>query len=330
MIDSNPLPEFPESHSPKSAPLQRRRDFLRIPVYTLVVSQTLFRVIPEFRPGMAGVVCWLFGLELVPLFARIILGLALVSAAFRRPFWTKRRVFLWGLLVLLALSDALFARYPSSFDGRPSRVPFRVPLDGPVTVGWGGGTPSENYHVVAPDQRWAYDLLVTQNGQSHKGEGQLLTDYHIYDMKILSPCDGEVVAVFKDDPDMPVGELGGGTTPAGNHVVLKVSPDEYLWLCHLRPRSALVRQGDRVKRGDPLGRVGNSGNTSEPHLHIHLQNTPLAGFAEGIPLPFHDYKTADGRFVEKGIPTGGIGPDGSLLGQVIENASLVPADSPKE
>lgn len=307
---------------------KRRRDFLLVPAMALLILQVLFRVAPEFRPGIAGVICWLFGLELVPLAARILLGLALVSAVFRRPFWTRRRVYLWGLLVALALSGSLFVRYPSSFDGKPSRVPFRVPLDGPITVGWGGGTPQQNYHVVAPNQRWAYDLLVTRDGKTHQGDGKHLTDYYIYDMPILSPCDGEVISVFGDDPEMAVGELGGGTMPAGNHVVLKVGTGEYLWLCHMRPRSSHLKRGDRVKQGEPLGRVGNSGNTSEPHLHIHLQSTPVDGVAEGIPLPFHHYKTADGLLVDRGIPTGGVNPEGTaILGQIIENAPIAPEDT---
>src|SRR5262249_15220828 len=154
--------------------------------------------------------------------------------------------------------------YPSSHDGRPSRVAFRLPVDGPVTVGWGGATPSVNYHVVAPDQRWAYDLLVTRGGSTHKGDGGLLTDYHAYGRPGLAPARGTVVEAFDGDPDMPPQTLGGGTTASGNHVAIQVAPGEFVWLCHLLPGSVRVKKGDRVEPGQPVGRVGNSGNTSEP------------------------------------------------------------------
>jgi murein DD-endopeptidase MepM/ murein hydrolase activator NlpD len=57
--------------------------------------------------------------------------------------------------------------------------------------------------------------------------------------------------------------------------------------------------------GQVLGRVGNSGNSNEPHLHLHLQDGPKLHLAEGIPLYFHAYRVGD-QFVERGMPTGGI------------------------
>ena len=56
-------------------------------------------------------------------------------------------------------------------------VRFRLPLDGPVTVAWGGADTDVNYHAVMPDQRWAYDLLVTREGRTHRGDGTRLDDY---------------------------------------------------------------------------------------------------------------------------------------------------------
>ena len=78
-----------------------------------------------------------------------------------------------------------------------------------------------------------------------------------------------------------------------------------------------VKEGDDVPQGQALAKVGNSGNTSEPHLHIHLQDTPRAHVGEGIPLYFHHYRTG-GRMVERGMPTGGFSLDGPT-GQVVEH-----------
>jgi hypothetical protein len=78
-----------------------------------------------------------------------------------------------------------------------------------------------------------------------------------------------------------------------------------------------VREGQRVGRGEVVGRVGNSGYsaiTPEPHLAVHLQDTPEPRRGEAIPWRFCDY-LADGQRVESGLPVGGIGQNGAFLGQ---------------
>ena len=95
------------------------------------------------------------------------------------------------------------------------------------------------------------------------------------------------------------------SAPAGNHVVLDLGNGEYTLLAHLQHGSLRVRAGDHVKAGQPLGLCGNSGNTSEPHVHMHLQDRPkLFGDAVGLPLEFEDYQ-ADGTAVTRGVPTQG-------------------------
>jgi hypothetical protein len=305
--------------APNGQPRQRRDPWPYV-AFALALVGVVLRLVPELRPGVLGVVCWYFGMELVPLAAWALLAVAVVWSLVRRPFWTRGRAAGFLLLIGLAFSGLSYRTYPSSHDGKPSKVPFRLPLDGPVTVFWGGATPDVNYHVVAPDQRWAYDLLVSRGDSTHTGDGSLLTDYYAYNLPVLAPAAGAVVEAFDGDPDMPPGKLGGGTTPSGNHVVIEVAPGEFLWLCHLRPGSLLVRKGDRVTEGQPLGRVGNSGNTSEPHVHAHLQDSTDDVIGEGIPLEFHHYKTAGGRFVARGIPTGHA-DDSQPLGQVVENVA---------
>lgn len=291
--------------------------------------QAAFYIVPHLRPSKAGLVCWLFGSDRL-----LWLGVAGVLAVFafgwsvtHRPFWTGWRACGFALLVLLAFSPRVFRVYPSSHDKAPSPVRFRVPLDGPVTVGWGGATPEVNYHVVAPDQRWAYDLLVTKDGKTHRGEGTQREDYYCYGMPVRAPADGGILATHENAEEMPVGQLGG--TPAGgNYVVIEVAPREFLFMGHLKPGSITVKPGDRVSQGQIIGQVGNSGNTSEPHLHLHLQDTPEAHFGEGIPLCFHNYR-AGGKLVERGIPTGGF-QDGKINGEIIEHAGDANIDQPAE
>jgi hypothetical protein len=298
-------------------------------VGVLALFQIAFFLIPQTRPGLLGVMCWMFGsdrLLWLGIATLLLLG-GLAWSVGHRPFWSWWRVGGYLAILGLAISPLAFRTYPSSYDDKPSAVRFRLPLDGPITVAWGGATPEVNYHVIAPDQRWAYDLLVTKDGKSFRGDGQACEDYYCYGLPVLAPADGTVYATSDGDPDMPIGVLGGGTDAGGNQVVLEVAPDEFLFLCHMQPGSITVKKGDRVTAGQVLGRVGNSGNTSEPHIHIHLQHGPEPDFAEGIPLYFHNYTTG-GRFVERGIPTGGIDGD-RFAGQIVEHVRQPPGGSAK-
>jgi murein DD-endopeptidase MepM/ murein hydrolase activator NlpD len=87
-------------------------------------------------------------------------------------------------------------------------------------------------------------------------------------------------------------------------VILDHGNGEFSLLAHLRRGSVAVRPGATVAAGQKLGECGNSGNTSEPHLHYHLQNTAVFGRAEGLPAQFMVY-TADGRPVTRGEPVRG-------------------------
>ena len=73
-------------------------------------------------------------------------------------------------------------------------------------------------------------------------------------------------------------------------MVLQIGPQRYVLLAHLQQGSLAVTAGQQVRRGEPLARVGNSGNTSEPHLHLQIQNGPAL-------------LTADGRGVTPGLRT---------------------------
>lgn len=83
-------------------------------------------------------------------------------------------------------------------------------------------------------------------------------------------------------------EVANDDDPAGNHVLLDLGHGTYALLGHLRASSAKVRTGDRVRAGDLIGRVGNSGNSSEPHLHFHVQDSPRLSCGTGLPVRFRD------------------------------------------
>jgi len=90
----------------------------------------------------------------------------------------------------------------------------------------------------------------------------------------------------------------------GNHVVIDLGDGEYVVLAHLIRGSVAVKPGDRVAAGQAIALCGNSGHSSEPHLHVHLQTSPTLDDGEGLPMPFIDYR-ADGAPIARGEPVRG-------------------------
>lgn len=193
---------------------------------------------------------------------------------------------------------------------------FRLPFDDLWYTGWGGADRLHNYHVDAPQQRHAYDFVVWQGGSTFAGEGTANEDYYAYGQSVLAPTAGTVVTVVNDLPESQPQIETDAQNPAGNHVVIQTAESEYLYLAHMQPDSIIVAAGDTVEAGQVVGLVGNSGNTSEPHLHIHLQDQPemfetdesgqIIGLTDaiGLPLAFSNY-LANGERVESGTPIGG-------------------------
>lgn len=187
---------------------------------------------------------------------------------------------------------------PSAYLDYRTRANLRLPFDGEWFVFWGGRTLDQNYHAVDRGQRFANDLLKVVDGKSHRGDGRALDDYYCWNEKILAPADGRVVEAVDGLPDQAIGTTNT-QRPGGNHVVLDLGNDEYAMLMHLRQGSVRVKAGDHVVAGAELGRCGNSGNTSEPHLHVHLQDQPRLGQGEGLPVYFKGY-SVNGKTVESG------------------------------
>lgn len=119
---------------------------------------------------------------------------------------------------------------------------------------------------------------------------------------VLAPADGVVVRVHDRERDhwsrnSPLGllyvftvellrEVFGPSRVVGNHVVIDLGDGVYAALMHLRRRSVRVKAGDRVRAGEQIAECGNSGNTSEPHLHFQLMDHRRIGFAAGLPFRF--------------------------------------------
>ncbi|MEZ5778198.1 MAG: M23 family metallopeptidase [Paracoccaceae bacterium] len=147
-----------------------------------------------------------------------------------------------------------------------------------------GGVKLLNYHADHPAQRFAADITaIYPNGFRARGLiPEDLKSYAVFGAAVVSPCAGNVVATRDALPDL-IPPDRDRENASGNHVILDCG-DLRVELAHLRQGSVTVAAGDRVAVGDPLGRVGNSGNTTEPHLHIHAVD-PATGL--GVPMAFN-------------------------------------------
>ncbi len=187
-----------------------------------------------------------------------------------------------------------------------SDTEFRLPFDGVWWVSGGGPTEVQNHHVVAPSQRHGYDIVVWKSGGNHRGDGSRNEDYWAWGEPVIAPADGRIVAVLDGLEDNAPGVLEPEPHPAGNHVVLKTGAAEFVHLAQFQQDSIRVSEGDHVTAGTVLGLTGNSGNSSEPHIHIHLQDEEdfFSHSAIGLPLPFVSYR-ANGEPISGGSPVQG-------------------------
>jgi hypothetical protein len=192
---------------------------------------------------------------------------------------------------------------PSEFIGYQTQTGLHLPFAGEWYVYWGGRSLVQNRHAVARDQRFAYDLLILARrcrGQSYRGTGGSNTDYYCFGQPIYAPADGLVVKTENELPDNTPGEMNPKAV-LGNYVILDHGSGEFSFFAHFRRDTVAVRSGDRVRSGQLLAQCGNSGNSSEPHLHYHLQNTPVPFQGDGLPAFFVEY-VADGSPIARGEP----------------------------
>jgi hypothetical protein len=149
--------------------------------------------------------------------------------------------------------------------------------------------------ILVDSQRFAIDWMrIGPNGRFFHDDPTNPHDWYNYGAPVLAVADATVVSVADSLPDQPPGSLPDPTTITlqsvdGNHVVLDLGNGVYAFYAHLQKGSITVKQGDKVKAGQPVGLLGNSGNTSAPHLHIHLMAGPSPLASDGIPMSYDHY-----------------------------------------
>lgn len=202
-------------------------------------------------------------------------------------------------------------------DSSVAKARFNFPLKGRWFAAV-GPTMHTGHRWVLPEE-FAYDVArLGQDDLTHRGSGAHFADYYAYGAPVIAAADGVVTLAMDDQPENPaalrrpgesldnygarVQEIQGALLAkgvsgiAGNYVMIDHGNSEYSLYAHLKPGSVRVKVGDRVAAGTPLGKLGSSGNSTEPHLHFQVCDGPDALACAGIPvefqnvtLPFADY-----------------------------------------
>jgi hypothetical protein len=166
-------------------------------------------------------------------------------------------------------------------------------------------------------QRYAIDFLqIDDEPSTFAGDPASNGSYFVYGAPVLAVKAGRVVATRdtvpdNTPPDIPPEALTREGAP-GNFVMLDLGGDRFAMYGHLQPGSVSVRPGDRVRRGQVLARVGNSGNSTEAHLHFHVTDGPSFLGANGVPYVFDRFRL-----------------DARLIGLETDTPELVPAPPPR-
>lgn len=201
-----------------------------------------------------------------------------------------RRI-LYFLTVVICMAGAVFL-FPKIIQTYPFPEPTEcvllgLPVKGEWLAGHAGATTLTNAHYK---NRYAIDCLkIGPDGCFFKEAEEEVTDFYSYEEPVYAPADGKVTEVV----DSLISDIFGEPdteNPGGNYVILYIGHGKFFYVAHLMKNKIPVEKGQVVKKGDILGYVGNSGNTSFPHLHIHVQNKPTADPEGRITYPFR-FKT---------------------------------------
>ena len=169
-----------------------------------------------------------------------------------------------------------------------------VAIDPPLAGEWetvsGGRSTLLSHHYSAPFVRDALDFVrLDAEGRGYdEGDPKRAESWYGFGEPVLAPAGGTVVSVSDVHPDEPIGKLG--VRPSyGNHVLLRIGEHRYAVMGHLKQGSVRVSEGERVRLGQQIAAVGDSGDSLWPHLHIHVQEDPeLDHQARTIPVVIGD------------------------------------------
>lgn len=165
---------------------------------------------------------------------------------------------------------------------------------------------SDLHKTEVYSQPFALDFVkLGPEGRTHQGDGRALSDHFSWNQPVYAAAGGKVAFLCFDMPDMAPGAIpdqammrGDMRRLLGNAVAISHANGEFSYYAHLQQASLQVNEGQMVRRGALLGRVGNSGNSPGPHLHFHAMNGPNLFIDQGLPVQFSHFEAGGQFFAE--------------------------------
>lgn len=233
----------------------------------------------------------------MPLTAAGVVALFFVTKADLGPVWG------WTSLGLFAVGMILYVRLGTP---RGDPIDLDVPFDGRWEVAHSPTSKVPSHGIHAWSQTHAIDLTYHPEDGSKPEFAPLPVarrpeDFPGFGRPLRAPLEGEVVkttSIMRDhwSRTSPLGlaylvaestrELLGPPGVLGNHVVIRADDGVCVLMAHLQQGSLEVSEGDRVETGQIVARCGNSGNSTEPHVHLQAMDRPSTWVAAGLPIRF--------------------------------------------
>jgi hypothetical protein len=163
------------------------------------------------------------------------------------------------------------------------------PLHGEWTIYQGGRMVSENDHAATKDERFAYEMVMLNTGQMFTHDGATNEEWFAFGQPVLADANGTVVKVMNDYLDNAPYHPDADAKH-GNAVVIDHGDGEFSVYSHLKHQSVTVKAGDRVKAGEKIAEVGNSGDSQFARLEYSLQTSAELNGSEGLPAAFEHLK----------------------------------------
>jgi hypothetical protein len=251
------------------------------PFYVFIGS-TFRAIIPNFLNNLlvTTTIC-LAGLELFLAFS---ISKKLKEKTYKKIILTIIVVIMLPLSIYLTIYIPAMFTYPAANES----ITIELPVSGKWMAKHAGSSELVNYHCAYKAQMYDIDIVkINDDREFFTAAGNQLLDYYTMGASIFSPVDGTIINIVDSLPNADITFMPMDTiNPAGNHVVIEFEPDRYIFLAHLDKQSVKVNIGDQVNTGDLIGKAGNSGNTSWPHLHLHIQDKQIIDNKNAIGFPF--------------------------------------------
>jgi len=200
-------------------------------------------------------------------------------------------------LIGMAVTPIMYKFKLPSKENYTLKGDYILPFDGKWTVVNGGVHKKISHSWGILPQRYAYDfIIVDDDGKSFSGDRKSVHNYYCYGKDIIAPADGVVEKLYNKHNDSIIDGKGVYCNAAriqGNYIIIRHNDCEYSVIAHIMRGSISVKTGDMVRQGEIIAKCGNTGNSSEPHIHFQLQAGRNFFLSAGLPIAFSNINAQD-------------------------------------